>query len=175
MFDEDYTPRIRISEPDETVQLQQFGIGDARALFEVVDYDRSHLRAFAPNLVQDVTSVDTALTRLANFDTTKIKFGIWDEGLLRGGIDLMPQAGGRAEVGYWVGGEHTGNGYASRATGLLARWTFRTMVSFDTVYAKIRTENLPSQRAISKAGFQLDGEYNGWLRYALYKEDADLD
>src|SRR5690606_23420631 len=117
-----------------------------------VDYDPEHLREFTI-LADTVTSVETALTTITtgSFSLNKIKLGIWDEGTFRGGIDLMPQAGGRAEIGYWVGKEHVGQAYASRAARLLAHWTFRQLHGFDTVYAKIHHQNIASQRAIAKA------------------------
>ena len=92
---------------------------------------------------------------MPNFGT--INFGIWDQAVLRGGIDLTTLDTKTAEIGYWVGKEHTGNRYASRAQQLLAAWTFNHL-SFTSLITKVAAANVASQRTSERAGFTLVDE-----------------
>jgi RimJ/RimL family protein N-acetyltransferase len=172
--DSDYWPtsRLVISTPDETVRLQQLGIGDAKAIFDIVDADRQHFAAFGGNFADAVDSVDDAITSIARTSPDRLRFGIWEDGQLRGETGLMYRAGGRAEVSYWLGAEHTGKGYATRAQHLLGAWSF-DKDRLHTLYANIQVGNIASRGVAERAGFvpgePYDEAEDGVIQYVKVK------
>jgi Acetyltransferases, including N-acetylases of ribosomal proteins len=63
---------------------------------------------------------------------------------------------GRAELGYWIGAEHRGRGFAARAVDLLADWALREQ-GFVRLELHIDPENVASLRVAEKTGFVLEG------------------
>jgi RimJ/RimL family protein N-acetyltransferase len=168
--DSDYWPtsRLVISKPGESVQLQQLGLSDAPALFDLVEADRSHFKAFGGDFADSVQNVTDAITSIAFTRPDRLRFGIWDEGQLRGETGLMYRAGARAEVSYWVGGEHTQKRYATRAQQLLAAWSFEAG-RLTSLYATIHVDNIASRGVAENAGFIADEQLDDSIRYLKVK------
>jgi len=88
-----------------------------------------------------------------------------------------------AFVGYWLGKEHTGNGYMTEALGLMMHHAFVTL-GLHRLEANIQPHNEPSKAAARRAGFRLEGyspRYlkidNVWAdheRWAITVEDWQL-
>ena len=144
--------RLVIRKPGESVQLQELGISDATALFNLVDADRNHFVPFGSAFPDEVYSVNDAMTNIARPHLGRIRFGIWDDGQIRGETDLMYRATGLAEVGYWIGGEHTRKRYATRSQQLLASWAFEAG-RVNLLYANIDVNNVASRGVVESAGF----------------------
>jgi RimJ/RimL family protein N-acetyltransferase len=81
-------------------------------------------------------------------------------GLLRGDAE-----NGRAEIGYWVAGEHRGRGVATAAVEQIARRAFAD--GWHRLELHIDPENAASRRVAEKAGFALEGVLRG---YELIKD-----
>ena len=87
--------------------------------------------------------------------------------------------GRTGEVSYWVAAGARGRGVAARALGLFSSWCFQT-VGLDELCLCVHQENVASQRAAVRAGYQRDpardksGEVKGavWpmLGYVLHRE-----
>lgn len=70
---------------------------------------------------------------------------------------LNPDASGkRAELGYWIGRPHWGNGYATEAAQALIDYGFKTL-GLERVDVSCRVVNVASRRVISKCGFTFCG------------------
>lgn len=162
--------RIHITNDTDSVQLQELGMVDAQELFDLIDYDRLHLDEYGPIFIGAIETPGDVSLYLAQQDGLKNRFGIWDQGKLRGEIDFMPRAGGEAEVGYWVGKEHTGHGYASRAQRLLTEWAFNRFTYFETLYTQVHSGNIASQRTSINAGFKFERETEDWLRFVRHRD-----
>jgi [ribosomal protein S5]-alanine N-acetyltransferase len=86
--------------------------------------------------------------------------------------------GRTGEVSYWVAAGARGRGAAARALALFSSWCFQT-VDLDELWLRAHRENVASQRAAVRAGYQRDpgrdkcGEVKGavWpmLGYALHR------
>jgi RimJ/RimL family protein N-acetyltransferase len=164
------TPRLTISKPGESVQLQQLGIGDSSALFDLVEADRSHFVPFATDFADTIQDVNDAITSIARTSPDRLRFGIWEGGHLRGESILMFRADARAEVSYWIGAEHTQKGYATRAQQLLGSWSFES-ARLTTLYATIHVDNIASRGVAENAGFIPDEQQDEIIRYIKVKSN----
>ena len=87
---------------------------------------------------------------------------------------------GRAEVGYWIAGEHEGNGYATEALRLAVAYAFDDR-RLHKVMARVFEWNDASRRVLEKVGFEhearlrehyyVDGEYVDADLYGLFEDD----
>ncbi|KLU81333.1 hypothetical protein MAPG_00423 [Magnaporthiopsis poae ATCC 64411] len=62
-----------------------------------------------------------------------------------------------AEVGYWIGREHWGQGLASEAVVALTRWAFESHPDIHRLEGLVYANNPASSRVLEKAGFTLEG------------------
>ncbi|HYA54051.1 MAG TPA: GNAT family N-acetyltransferase [Thermoplasmata archaeon] len=89
-----------------------------------------------------------------------------DDALLGGvGLHQFDGAGSRAEVGYWLGREYRGQGYAAEAVNVLLRVAFREL-RLHRVEARIFPGNRSSQELARRCGFR----YEGRLRHEVQKD-----
>ncbi|MFT8245973.1 bifunctional GNAT family N-acetyltransferase/(deoxy)nucleoside triphosphate pyrophosphohydrolase [Roseomonas sp. BN140053] len=78
-----------------------------------------------------------------------------DDGPLIGCVGLT-LAGRDAELGYWLGRRHRGEGLATEAAGRLARWGLANL-DIDGVSASVLEENPRSAAVLRRIGFREDG------------------
>ena len=140
----------------------------------------SHLPEAYPDPLDDAAAA--TLIDLANrLDTHLVRAVICDGqpvGQLR--LELTPLQGGRgfAELSYWLGRAHWGQGLGTAmVSGATAR-SFARMPQLLRLVAKVRPENPASARALEHAGFRpcpapLPG-FDDWLWFALRRQDARL-
>jgi len=169
--DSDYWPasRLVISQPDESVLLQQLGIVDAKPLLDLVEADRDHFVPYGSDFADTVRDVKDAVTGIALTRPDRMRFGIWDDGELRGETGLMYRAGATAETYWWVGAEHTRKGYATRAQQLLGAWSFKAG-RLTSLYATIHEDNMHSRGVAENAGFIPDEQQEDVIRYVKLKQ-----
>jgi len=107
-------------------------------------------------------------------------------GVILGGLNLSHvrrRAAQSVTLGYWMGEDHAGKGYMSKAVPVLCRQAF-TLLGFERVEAACLPENGASIRVLEKAGFRREGFARGYLSIAgarrdhllfgLLKSDLDL-
>lgn len=75
------------------------------------------------------------------------------------------------EVGYWVGREHWGRGYATEAVAAFSRWAFETFPAVLRLEANVHEGNAGSEAVLLRAGFRREGV----RRKAVWKNDGSLD
>ncbi|ROW18367.1 hypothetical protein VPNG_00191 [Cytospora leucostoma] len=96
------------------------------------------------------------------------------DGAFAGGIGLKPLRDVEArtlEVGYWVGREHRGKGYATEAVRGFSDWAFATFPGVLRLEASVFEGNGASEAVLLKAGYQREGV----RRKAVWKNDRALD
>lgn len=76
-------------------------------------------------------------------------------------------------LGYFVGEEHNGRGYATGAVRLAVRYAFDEL-GLHRVQANVMTTNPRSARVLEKAGFREEGRALRYLQIAGRWEDHDL-
>lgn len=103
-------------------------------------------------------------------------FGIFAGGSLVGRIALSAvfrRAWQNANLGYYVGREHNGMGYATEAVQLTVRYGFGK-ARLHRVQAAVIPRNAASARVLVKAGFRLEGRALHYLRINGVWEDHDI-
>lgn len=96
------------------------------------------------------------------------------DGAYIGGIGLKPGKDVEArmmEIGYWLGRDHRGQGYASEAVAGFSDWTFATFPQLQRLEAMVFEGNTASERVLVKAGYQKEGV----RRKAIWKNGKSLD
>jgi len=96
----------------------------------------------------------------ARRNRSQIVFGIVETGSDRlvGVADLhgIAWAARVAEIGYWVGREYWGRGYATEAVSLLVQYAFE-MLGLEKLWARVYEPNRASIAVLEKNGFQPAG------------------
>jgi [ribosomal protein S5]-alanine N-acetyltransferase len=80
------------------------------------------------------------------------------DGVLVGGVGLhhLEEGGTSAEVGYWIGREHRGHGYATEAVDLLVRTGF-SRLGLHRIEARVFPRNRASRQVVRRSGFRYEG------------------
>jgi len=106
---------------------------------------------------------------------TDYVFGIIDsrDGSLIGGCGFngIDKENGRANLGYWIRTSRTGQGAATAATLLLAKWGFM-VVKLCRIEILVATGNKRSQRVAEKVGAQREGVLRNRLKIGDDLHDA---
>jgi [ribosomal protein S5]-alanine N-acetyltransferase len=91
------------------------------------------------------------------------------EGVVIGdaGTHGPPDAAGDVEVGFGLAEPSRGRGYASELVPALARALLARPEVRRVVAREVLADNVPSRRALERAGFQLEREERGLCWYAL--------
>ena len=88
--------------------------------------------------------------------SSEFNLNIFHDGLLIGGIGLTPQGDGCCELGYWLGFEYWGKGYATEACSALLDYT-SAETCFRQVRANVYEDNSASSNVLEKVGFKQTG------------------
>ena len=87
-------------------------------------------------------------------------YAIVKDGIAIGCVELLIHPDGNywwgeasAELGYWVGEEFQGRGYATQGSDLLIKRAFNEL-GINQIYATFRKENSASKRVLEKLGFK---------------------
>ena len=88
--------------------------------------------------------------------SSEFNLNIFHDGLLIGGTDLTPQGDDSCELGYWLGFEYWGKGYATEACNALLDYT-SAETCFRQVRANVYEDNSASSNVLEKAGFKQTG------------------
>lgn len=92
-------------------------------------------------------------------------------GSMAGAIGLHIDTGNRvAELGYWLGKEYRGNGYATEAARAMVDHAFRVL-ELERVYASHFPGNPASGRVLQKLGMRREGRLRGHVRKGDRQED----
>jgi GNAT superfamily N-acetyltransferase len=82
------------------------------------------------------------------------------------GFHGPPNDEGELEIGYALVPGARGAGLASESVRLLIAWA-RTQPGVGAITARVEPGNSPSERLLRRAGFRLDGQRAGMLRFVL--------
>ena len=76
-----------------------------------------------------------------------------------------------AGVGFWLRREARGQGAATKALRLVARWAFEAL-GVERLHLTTAPENVASQRVAERAGFTREGLLRGWMPTANGRRDS---
>lgn len=155
----DITPTLEV--PGVNVSLIPLRVKDSGFYVDLINYDRKHLSQYGDRTAAKYSKPsDVARTIVEPENPFRLRFGIWSEGKMVGSINLEPLADNRAEIGYWIGKEHIGQGYATTALEAMTAFAF-TELGYDELEAEAVWENEASRSVLRKAGFMETGEVKG--------------
>jgi ribosomal-protein-alanine N-acetyltransferase len=153
-----------IRQPDlmtDRLRLRAFQIADVDAIRALADdvevarntlniphpYEADHARAWIashPGQLEREEAVTYAIT-------------LRDGGAVVGAVGLiLDTANERAELGYWIGREHWGHGYATEAAREIIAWGFRSL-ELHRIHASYFPRNPASGRVLRKLGMRHEG------------------
>lgn len=76
--------------------------------------------------------------------------------ILLGVVGLRMEAGGTADLGYWVGRPYWGHGVATEAARRMARWALANL-PLERLTARVATDNAASAAVLRRIGFRQSG------------------
>ncbi len=156
--------RVVVESVADGMSLTQLDTSDAPTLLALAQTSRDHLRQFRGIVAASLETVrefEEWIKGLKDMDI--LGLGIRDEGQLVGCITLMPDEGtGDGAVGYWVGREHLGHHYATRALYMVMQHAFSN-IGLASLSAEVKETNVYSARSLEAAGFDYTGKlYDAW-------------
>lgn len=143
------TPPIEVKSKSGQISLRQFTPVIARDVFDLIDRNRDHLSQFGDETSQKYPTYESLLGSIVNPKNPKrLRFAVRDvDEEVVGSINLTPDGDNpqKGEVGYYLGSEHRGKGFATEATRLLSEFAI-TQLGYSELYAKVHTGNTGSQK-----------------------------
>jgi ribosomal-protein-alanine N-acetyltransferase len=103
-------------------------------------------------------------------------FAVRARGAIVGRVSLSQvfrKAFSNCYLGYWIGEEHNGHGYATEAVRLAVDYALGPL-ALHRVQANVMTKNPRSARVLEKNGFRREGLALNYLRIAGRWEDHDM-
>ena len=141
------------------LRLRTFVIEDSKQIFNLIDRNRSHLSQFGDGTAREYDSVAKVESSIVFSKPNRSRYGIWNEDSQLVGsvnIELDAHIPKQAELGYYLGKEFTGHGYATEAVSLLTSYAFLDMGITD-IFAMVLAENTLSQKVLGRAKYELRG------------------
>jgi RimJ/RimL family protein N-acetyltransferase len=139
---------------------------DADVYYALVDCNRRHLTQHVDWTDLGETTPESVRESLHTPDGPTTQFGIWLDGQLIGRADLNPRTPGNFVLGYWLGSQFTGKGYAKAACKALIAYG-KAELGATTIYAGVTKGNTRSEAVLSRLGFQAVADRGTYTRYML--------
>ena len=112
------------------------------------------------------TSVDDSLNIIKTVFVRPECYAITKNNQIIGSIELLIHPNGNhcwgegsAELGYWIGEEYQGQGYATEACKILIKRAFNDL-KIERIFATYKKENFASKRVLEKLGFKYFSQLN---------------
>jgi ribosomal-protein-alanine N-acetyltransferase len=152
--------------------------GDAEEMLALLLRNRAFLAPFDPDRPASDFTLAGQRASLAELEKarsagTTYAFGIRAGGELVGRVTLAQvfrKAVQSCYLGYWVGEEQNGRGYATTAVGLAVDYAFGEL-GLHRIQANVMTNNPRSARVLEKNGFRREGLALRYLQIAGRWED----
>jgi len=170
----------------ERLILRKPTLDDVEGLQEVINDIRiagTTLNIPHPYSVEDAKSwIERQQKGTVSRDTVNSSFFLKESGKLIGGIglsDISPYHQ-KAEIGYWCGYEHWGNGFTTEASRAMIEYGFNEL-KLERIYAICFATNTASVRVMEKIGmvfegtarneYKKDGKFVDFHHYAILRDD----
>lgn len=157
---------IEVSLPDDSVLIRQLSTEDVQSYFDLMSADRVHFSQFDDGMTDRYKTVADVQESIVSTNSNRYRFGIWDNARMVGGINLGEHDDTSAEVGFWVGTEHVGNGYASRALKSIIVFGFEYLGK-DELFANVLIGNDASRVTLEKVGFVHTEDDDGYWVFRI--------
>ncbi len=144
--------------------LRQLRPPDAFPILALVRRNIDHLRTLGDEKPRELRDIAIIEHRFSIEHPTKKHLGIWSDLRLIGAISLVKTLPVEAEVGYWLGKEHCGRGFATIAVEALVSHAFAHM-GLGRIFAIVRKGNEKSRKVLLRAGFSLASSHGDGFRF----------
>jgi ribosomal-protein-serine acetyltransferase len=158
------------------VEIRQFQMAEAAAIFSLVEKNRAYLRKWLPWVDQTLSIVDVqAFLERATRQFVERRgpsAGVWFNGELCGTIGCHPidWANRNCSIGYWLDADHQGKGLMTRCCAVLLDYLFDELF-LHRVTIRCGTGNTLSCAIPARLGFQREGV----MREAEWVNDRWID
>jgi ribosomal-protein-serine acetyltransferase len=159
-------PRTTIATDIPNLRLVALTPEDADAYYYLVDRNRGHLTQHGDWTELGEATPESVAASLHTPDDRPTQFGIWLDGQLIGRADLNPRTPGNFVLGYWLGGQFTGKGYATAACGALIAYG-KAKLGATTIYAGVTKGNTKSEAVLRRLGFRAVADRGTYTRFTL--------
>lgn len=88
-------------------------------------------------------------------------------------VEIRRHVAQSAQIGYWLGEEYSGNGFARAAVRAAMKFCFQDL-GLHRVEAAVQPDNARSVRLLEATGFQKEGTARGYLKINGTWQDHDL-
>lgn len=136
--------------------------GDALVVLEVIEQNRAHLDKWLRWSARVRNGPDVT-AMIARFEARQVAgdgfhWGIWQDDALAGGVicHYINRTDLNAELGYWLGADHTGRGLATRATAVAVEYLIREE-KLHRVEMICGVANVRSRAVAERLGFSNEG------------------
>lgn len=154
-----YPTVLRIEDRTD-MELRLINVDDAPELYGLLAKNQNHLEEYGHLEVKDIDlphteqAVRSMLERMKNGGL--VQYRIVADGAIVGTTTLhsIDRNSKTALLGYWIGKESTGQGYASVAARRLADYGFNDL-GLETIKLEIDADNKPSEQVAKKLGARL--------------------
>lgn len=175
---------------DQNIFLSTLRISEAGVLFDLINTNRTHLRAWLPWVDNNRTVEDSRkfieksqekLNKNNGFD-----LGIYFNEKLVGiiGINHFDALNQKVEIGYWLSENHQGKGIMTKSVKTLIKYIFQTLkmqrIQIDVALGNKKSTTIPDRLGFKKEGIQhqagfLYDHFVDLQTYALLKDEFTED
>ncbi|HYH75730.1 MAG TPA: GNAT family N-acetyltransferase [Candidatus Saccharimonadales bacterium] len=146
---------LYLSTERPTIALCEMVPSNAPAYFAALDANREFLQQYGNDTGARYPTLASAEAAIATYKDTvqstgELWMGIWHDFTLIGSIDARPYLDGQ-EIGYWLGEQYTGRGYATTAVKSLVRYL---KVKNESIYARVDARHLASIGVLERTRFE---------------------
>ncbi len=155
-------PTLPTAMPD--LRLLELLPEDAEAYYALVDRNREHLTQHGDYLDLGEATPETVAEDLADPENRNARFGVWFGDQLIGRVDLNPRTTEDFVLGYWLGREYTGKGYATVACAALIAYG-QEALGARAIWAGVTKGNLKSAAVLQRLGFEAVSDQGTYTRF----------
>lgn len=152
------------------VELRELAGPDAEALHSLVARNRAHLTEFGDYEDLVASSLEDLRGYFADPPDENLPMGIWRGTELMGRVDLVPVDPPDFGLGYWLGAEYCGRGYATAAVRALIGYS-RQAFEVSAVWTGVKEANVKSRAVLERVGFSVVEVRPTHIRYRLVCDD----
>lgn len=160
------SPRTTIATDIPTLRLVALSPDDADAYYELVDRNRTHLTQYGDWTELAEATRESVVSSLTNPEDRATQFCIWLDERLIGRTDLNRRTPGKFVLGYWIGSEFTGKGYATAACRALIDYG-KAELGATNIYAGVTKGNVKSEAVLGRLGFQFVEDRGTYTLFTL--------
>ncbi|MDQ2653283.1 MAG: GNAT family N-acetyltransferase [Chloroflexota bacterium] len=137
---------------------------DTDAYYALGDRNREHLIQHGDYLDLDEATPESVAEDLADPENRNARFSVWLGEQLVGRVDLNPRTPEDFVLGYWLGGEYTGKGYATTACAALIAYG-QEALGARAIWAGVTKGNTQSEAVLKRLAFHAVLEQGAYTRF----------